>query len=202
MVRPDAIKLCVIGSVMAGKTTLVNSLLQLNCLPIDPKDRTAGIEIHRVHIPGVGKVTIWDFGAQLTFHSAHGLFFRRFNTVFFLVLPIRKEDTSEESLLVEGRYWCAFSKASLRPLPMQSASLIHLFIVFNLIDLSEEARIEMSFKLNRVFETLQSEFGDTFQVSHVVEMDCSQSQSAGMADCRNRLRSVREEMLVVMNETP
>ena len=185
---------------MAGKTTLVNSLLQLNCLPIDPKDRTAGIEIHRVHIPGVGKVTIWDFGAQLTFHSAHGLFFRRSNTVFFLVLPIRKEDTSEESLLVKGRYWCAFSKASLRPLPMESA-LIHLFIVFNLIDLSEEARTEMSFKLNRVFETLQSEFGDTFQVSHVVEMDCSQSHSAAMTDCRNRLRSVREEMLEVMNET-
>ena len=184
---------------MAGKTTFVNSLLQLNRPPVDAKDRTAGIEIHHVKIPGVGKGTTWDFGAQWTFHSAHGLFFRRSNTMFALVLRFRdgEEMTSESLLLQEGRYWCAFAKASLRMLPPHLRSLIRLVMIFNLVGVQEKAGTEASFQLKRVAGILQEEFGDTFEISHVIEMDCSKSNSVRMNNCRDKLRSLREQILEV-----
>ncbi|XP_065838535.1 death-associated protein kinase 1-like isoform X3 [Oscarella lobularis] len=204
-VRPDSIKLCVIGSEMAGKTTFTNSLLQLDRPPVELEDRTAGIEIHNCHIPGVGKGTTWDFGSQSTFHSAHGLFFQQSNTMFFLVLPFRKgrNMTSEiVNLLEEGRFWCAFAKASLRRLPSHLGSLIRLFMIFNLIGLSEEAGIEVRFQFKRVAEVLQKEFDDTFQISHVIELDCSKSQSVRMNDCREKLKIIREEMLEAADDVP
>ncbi|XP_065830506.1 death-associated protein kinase 1-like isoform X2 [Oscarella lobularis] len=203
-VQPDSIKICVIGSDMAGKTTFVNSLLQLNRPPVDAKDRTAGIEIHHVKIPGVGKGTTWDFGAQWTFHSAHGLFFRRSNTMFALVLRFRdgEEMTSESLLLQEGRYWCAFAKASLRMLPPHLRSLIRLVMIFNLVGVQEKAGTEASFQLKRVAGILQEEFGDTFEISHVIEMDCSKSNSVRMNNCRDKLRSLREQILETAEDVP
>ena len=195
--------MCVIGSEMAGKTTFVNSLLQLDRRPVEQKDRTAGVEIHNREIPGVGKGTTWDFGSQSTFHSAHGLFFQQSNTMLFLILPVREGEkmTSEAVLLQEGRFWCAFAKASLRPLPPRLRPLIRLFMIFNLIGLSEEARIKFSFQLKRVADIIRKEFGDTFKISHVIEMDCSNKNSVHMNECRVTLRKIREEMLEVMIES-
>ena len=189
-----------IGSEMAGKTTFVNSLLQLYHPLIELKDRTAGIEIRNCQIPGVGKGSTWDFGAQSTFHTAHGIFFRQSNTMFVLVLRFQegKHMKSEIVLLQEGRYWCAFAKASLRTLPSHLRSLIRLFMVFNLVGFREEAGIEASFQAKRVAEVLQKDFGDTFKISHVIEMDCSKSDSVRMTDCREKLRRLREEMLKVV----
>ena len=90
-VQLDSCKLCVIGNEMAGKTTSVNSLLDLNHPPIDPDDRTAGVVVRTDDILGVGKGSIWDFGAQPAFHSAHGLFFGPSNTIFVLVLCYYKD---------------------------------------------------------------------------------------------------------------
>ena len=197
-VRPDSVKMCVMGSEMAGKTTFVNSLLQLNLPPIDPKDRTAGIEIHSVEIPGVGKGTIWDFGAQSTFQGAHGLFFRPSNTMLVLVLCFRKRTmmTSEGLLLQEGRYWCAFAKASLRT--SHKKSPIRLSLVFNLIGVEEDGGTEVSFQLKRVALLLQEDFRNTFTISNVIEIDCSKSQSDRMKDCREKLKKLREELLEVV----
>ena len=206
MVRPDSIKVCVIGSEMAGKTTFVNSLLRLNRPPIDPKDRTPGIEIHNREIPGVGKGSTWDFGAQPTFHSAHGLFFQQSNTIFSLILPIRKgEKMTPEAILRlvgKGRFWCAFSKAALRTLPPHSNSLIRLLVIFNLIGFNEEAGVEVRFQLKRVVEIIRKDFRDTFEISHVIEMDCSKSQSDRMNNCREKLKKIREEMLEVKHLFP
>ena len=184
---------------MAGKTTFVNSLLRLDLPPIDPKDRTAGIEIHNSQIPGVGKGLIWDFGAQSTFHSAHGLFFGPSNTIFVLVLRFRKAQTMtpEIALLEIGRYWCAFVKAPLRALFSRLTSRLRLLVIFNLIGFGEEAGVEASFQVKRVAEILQEEFRDTFEIFHVIEMDCSKSNSFRMNDCRNKLKRLREEMLKV-----
>ena len=202
MVRPDSIKVCVIGSEMAGKTTLVNSLLQLNQPPPKEDDRTPGVEIHYCTIPKVGKGSTWDFGAQPTFHSAHGLFFQQSNTLFCLVIPIRerKEMTSESvlRLLEKGRFWCAFSKAALRRLLPHLTSLIRLVVIFNLIGFHDEMRINVSIRLDEVVENLRKDFEDTFEISHVIKMDCSKSQSRCMDSCRKILKQIREEMLRVM----
>ena len=199
MARPDSIKLCVIGDEMAGKTTLVNSLLQLGRLPPNEEDRTPGIEIHNRIIPGVGQGSTWDFGAQPTFHGAHGLFFQQSNTIFVLVLCFRngQKRTSEIVLLEIGRYWCAFVKAALRKLFTHRLRL-RLFVVFNLIDFEEQPGVEVSFQLEEVARILQKDFEDTFEISHVIEMDCSKSNSVRMKDCCRKLRTIREKMLQVI----
>ncbi|XP_065839111.1 delta-latroinsectotoxin-Lt1a-like [Oscarella lobularis] len=205
-VRPDSIKFCVVGSEMAGKTTFVISLLQLNQPLPKNEDRTPGVEIHNCQIPGVGKGSAWDFGAQPTFHSAHGLFFQKSNTLFILVLPVRKGEkmTSERilRLLEKGRFWCAFSKAALRTLPPHLKSRIRLLVIFNLIGFNEEAGVEVRFELKQIAEILQNEFGDTFEISGVLEMDCSKRQSDRMNDCRKKLKYIREKMLETADDVP
>ena len=204
MVCPDSIKLCVVGDEMAGKTTYVNSLLQLNQPPPKEKDRTPGVDIHNCQIPGVGKGSTWDFGAQPTFHSAHGLFFQKSNTMFNLILPIRKGDemSSEKSLLEEGQFWCAFAKASLRTLLHHVTSLIPLMIIFNLIGFEEKAGVEVSYQLKRVARELRELFSNTFniEIDHVIEMDCSKSNSVRLNDCRQKLKKIREKLLEVITE--
>ena len=201
--RPDSIKVCVFGSEMAGKTTYVNSLLQLDLPPIKPEDRTPGVAIKSGQIPGVGKGSIWDFGAQPTFHSAHGLFFGPSNTMFVLVLRFREGErmTPEIYLLEIGRYWCAFVKAALRMLPPHLRSRLRLLIIGNVIDCREEEGTEASFQLKRVTEILQEEFKNTFKIVDVLEMDCNRSYSVRMADCRRKLKRVYEEMLEVATQS-
>ena len=200
MVRPDSIKFCVVGSEMAGKTTLVNSLLLIGLPPPKEEDRTPGVEIHNRYIAGVGKGSMWDFGSQPTFHSAHGLFFRSSSTIFALVLRFRdgQQMTSEIVLLEIGRYWCAFLKAALRTLSPNRTSRLRLFIIFNLIDSGEDAGIEVSFQLKRIAETLQNEFDDTFEILHVFEMDCSMWSSLRMKDFRQKLKAIHKKMLEVL----
>ncbi|XP_065838567.1 death-associated protein kinase 1-like [Oscarella lobularis] len=205
-VCPDSIKFCVVGKEMAGKTTYVNSLLQLNQPPPKEKDRTPGVDIHNCENEEIGKGSWWDFGAQPTFHSAHGLFFQKSNTMFNLILPIRKGDemTSEKGLLEEGQFWCAFAKASLRMLLSHVTSLIPFMIIFNLIGFEEKAGIEVSFQMKRVARELQKLFGNTFniEIDHVIEMDCSKSTSVRMDDCRQKLKKIREKMLEAADGVP
>ena len=184
---------------MAGKTTLVNSLLQLNEPPPKEEDRTPGVDIHNCENEEVGKGSWWDFGAQPTFHSAHGLFFQKSNTVFTLVLPIREKISQEtiRRLLEEGQFWCAFTKASMRTLPPDKKSRIRLVVIFNLIGFNEEAGVEVRFELEQVAERLQKKFQNIFEISDVIEMDCSKSQSDRMKDCREKLKRIREEMIKV-----
>ena len=184
---------------MAGKTTYVNSLLQLNQPPPKEKDRTPGVDIHNCENEEIGKGSWWDFGAQPTFHSAHGLFFQKSNTVFTLVLPIREKISGETigRLLEEGQFWCAFTKASMRTRLSDGNSLIRLVVIFNLIGFNEEAGVEVRFELEQVAKRLQEKFENTFKVVHVIEMDCSKSQSDRMKNCREKMRKIREEMLEV-----
>ena len=177
----------------------MNSLLQLNQAPPKEKERTPGVDIHNCENEEVGKGSWWDFVAQPTFHSAHGLFFNKSNTLFTLVLPIGEKVSSETvcRLLEEGQFWCAFAKAALRTLPHELNSLIRLVVIFNLIGFNEEAGVEVRFELEQVAERLQEKFQNNFEISHVIEMDCSESQSDRMKHCREKLKIIREEMLKV-----
>ena len=184
---------------MAGKTTFVNSLYEVDCPPIDPDNRTAGVDVRTGHIPGVGKGSTWDFGAQWTFHGAHGLFFASTNTIFILVLRLREDGkTTPEGLLLEqGRYWCAFAKAPLRRLLPERESRIPVLVIGNVVCGAEAAGVEASYQLKRVANILESEFGDTFKFCNVLEIDCSRNDSVRMNDCRSKLKRLREELLMV-----
>ena len=187
---------------MAGKTTFVNSLLQLNQPP--PTDRASGVGVYYCGNDKIGKGSWWDFGSQPIFHSAHGLLFQRSNTMFILILPVREKDNMTSEILLrqieEGRFWCAFCKASMRRLRSDERSLIPLVVIFNLIGFNEKAGTEVRFQLKEIAEVLQREFGDTFEISLVIEMDCTKSQSHRMNDCRAKLKKNREKMLEVRSK--
>ena len=165
-----------------------------------PGDRTAGVQVHNIVIPGVGKGTTWDFGAQTTFHSAHGLFFSPTNTIFIPLLCSKDGEkvTSAKDLLDRGRYWCAFAKAAMRTIAPHLMTLIRVFFVFNVIGCRENDKQLAGFQLQQVVDVLTDEFGDTFTFAHVVELDCSKSNSARMNHCREKLKSLREQVLEVI----
>ena len=76
-------------------------------------------------------------------------------------------------------------------------SLIHLVVIFNLIGFNKEPGFKVCVKLEQVAKLLQEKFQKTFDISHVIEMDCSKSQSDCMKDCREKMKRIREEVLKV-----
>ena len=187
---------------MAGKTTYVNSLLELNEPLPEEKDRTPGVDIHNCKNEEIGKGSWWDFGAQPTFHSAHGLFFQKSNTVFTLVLPIEEKISREKfrTLSDEGHFWCAFTKASMRTRLSDEKSLIRLVVIFNLIHFEKNPRDEECSDLEyQVVRPLRKNFEATFDILHVIVMDCSDRHSGRMTECRKLMKGIREKMLKVNN---
>ena len=128
-VRPEIMKLCFIGKEGAGKTTLMEALKRgwlewaffaNENKPDDPKceeERTIGINVMTVDIPGVGRLSVWDYAGQGQFHKTHGLFFSSSNSFFILLVSlVRGEERrlcSVEELLEELQYWLSFLRASL-----------------------------------------------------------------------------------------
>ncbi|XP_062505696.1 uncharacterized protein LOC134182316 isoform X2 [Corticium candelabrum] len=126
-VRPEIMKLCFIGKEGAGKTTLMEALKRGLLKWIfanenqadDPKceeERTIGINVMTVDIPGVGRLSVWDFAGQGQFHKTHGLFFPSNSFFILLVSLVRGEESqpcSVKELQEELQYWLSFLRASL-----------------------------------------------------------------------------------------
>ena len=128
-VRPEIMKLCFIGSEGAGKTTLMEALKRgwlewaffaNEKKPDDPDcedERTIGINVMTVYIPGVGWLSLWDYAGQKQFHKTHGLFFSSSNSIFMLLVSLvrgkERQLCSVEELLEELQYWLSFLRASL-----------------------------------------------------------------------------------------
>ena len=75
-VRPEIMKLCFIGKEGTGKTTLMEALKRgllkwiiANENQADDskceEERTIGINVMTVDIPGVGRLSVWDFKLQV-----------------------------------------------------------------------------------------------------------------------------------------
>ena len=127
-VAPKAIKLCVIGAAGAGKTTLLEALKRgrfkftftWERKRDDPRcelERTVGVNVMTVDIPGVGRFVLYDYAGQKQFHKAHGLFFSTVNSFFILLISLltgeeRRLCTFEELIHV-AQYWLSFLRASL-----------------------------------------------------------------------------------------
>ena len=127
-VRPEIMKLCFLCSEGTGKTTLMEALKRGLLKWIftnenqadDPKceeERTIGINVMTVDIPGVGRFSLWDYAGQGQFHKTHGLFFSSSNSFFILLVSlVRGEERrlcSAEELRQELQYWLSFLRASL-----------------------------------------------------------------------------------------
>ncbi|XP_065843010.1 death-associated protein kinase 1-like isoform X2 [Oscarella lobularis] len=118
--KPKRIKICLIGKVKAGKTTLMK-LLQKSSesssekrLPSSPVDdgfeepRTAGVDFQKSNVHGAGEVLFCDFAGQREFHKIHSLFFSAETTIFLLVV-----DVTENDLRQTCSYWLSFVKSGI-----------------------------------------------------------------------------------------
>ena len=128
VITPKAMKLCVIGAAGAGKTTLLKALkrgrfksrFKWERKRDDPTcefERTVGINVMTVDIPGVGRFSLYDYAGQKQFHKTHGLFFSAVNSFFILLISLLTGEERQlctfKELIHVAQYWLSFLRASL-----------------------------------------------------------------------------------------
>ena len=203
-VTPKAMKLCVIGAEGAGKTTLLEALkrgwfrafFSWERQRDDPTcefERTVGINVMTVDIPGVGRFALFDYAGQKQFHKTHGLFFSAANSFFILLISLltgeeRRLRTFEE-LIDEAHYWLSFLRASLgvelTPTVMLAASRADSFPDGQAL-------------LQQVVSHMHDVFDGKITIrEECFLLDCRKSWSQGMKQLRAFLKQVRDEYMQV-----
>ncbi|XP_072038756.1 uncharacterized protein [Amphiura filiformis] len=109
------VKLFICGAPTAGKTTLKNSLTKdlqetelesgnhLQELPYNP---TAGIDISKSTIKGVGTFRIWDLAGHVEYHISHAMFLGAENSIFIVMYNLIKKLHMQDL-----HYWLCFLKS-------------------------------------------------------------------------------------------
>ena len=203
-VTPKAMKLCVIGAAGAGKTTLLEALKRGRFKSTftwerkrdDPRcelERTVGVNVMTVDIPGVGHFVLYDYAGQKQFHKAHGLFFSAVNSFFILLISLltgeeRRLCTFEELIHV-AQYWLSFLRASLGG----------EFIPTVMIAASRADRCPDG---QGLLQQVVSHMRDVFKGKITIReecfmLDCRKSWSRGMKQLRGFLKQVRDEYMQV-----
>ncbi|XP_062499640.1 uncharacterized protein LOC134176960 isoform X2 [Corticium candelabrum] len=199
-VRPEIMKLCFIGKEGAGKTTLMEALKRGLLKWIfanenqadDPKceeERTIGINVMTVDIPGVGRVSVWDFAGQGQFHKTHGLFFPSNSFFILLVSLVRGEERrlcSVEELLEELQYWLSFLRASL-----DAEFIPTVLIAGSHIDYCPGREGV----LQRVVDDMRELFKGKINIIEVCfVLDCRRSRSPEMKQLKKVLCDVKQQL--------
>ncbi|XP_062519393.1 uncharacterized protein LOC134194477 isoform X3 [Corticium candelabrum] len=199
-VRPEIMKLCFIGKEGAGKTTLMEALKRGLLKWIfanenqadDPKceeERTIGINVMTVDIPGVGRLSVWDFAGQGQFHKTHGLFFPSNSFFILLVSLVRGEERrlcSVEELLKELQYWLSFLRASL-----DAEFIPTVLIAGSHIDYCPGRESV----LQRVVDDMRELFEGKINILEVCfVLDCRKSRSPEMKQLKKVLCDVKQQL--------
>ena len=208
-VTPKVMKLCVIGEAGAGKTTLLEALKggwfqswftweRQSDDPTCELERTVGINVMTVTIPGVGRFALFDYAGQKQFHKTHGLFFSAFNSFFILLISLltgeeRRPCTFEELIHV-AQYWLSFLRASLGvefiPTVMIAASRA---------DSCPDGQV----LLQQVVSHMRDVFKGKIQIrEECFLLDYRKSWSPGMQQLRELLKRVRDEYMQVRSLSP
>ena len=204
-VRPEIMKLCFIGKEGAGKTTLMEALKRglLKWIfanenqaddPECEEERTIGINVMTVDIPGVGRVSVWDFAGQGQFHKTHGLFFPSNSFFILLVSLVRGEERrlcSVEELLEELQYWLSFLRASL-----DAEFIPTVLIAGSHIDYCPGREGA----LQRVVDDMRELFKGKINIIEVCfVLDCRRSRSAEMKELKKVLCDVKQQLQQVID---
>ena len=113
------VKLLVCGDPEMGKTQFCRSLIRpphfwsQNIYRLfgratslfNPSQRTPGINVENINIPGVGLMSMWDFAGHMQYYVSHSLFLGSVNAVFCVVTSLQKLRTEQEEYL---RFWLEF----------------------------------------------------------------------------------------------
>jgi GTPase SAR1 family protein len=201
-VTPKAMKLCIIGPAGAGKTTLLEALKRGRFRSLftwesqrdDPQcelDRTVGVNVMTVDIPGVGRFSLHDYAGQEQFHKTHGLFFSALNSFFILLISLltgedRRPCTFQEFIDV-ARYWLSFLRASL-----EAGIIPTVMIVASRGDHCPSGQV----MLQQVVSQMRDLFKGKIKIrEECFLLDCRKSWSQGMQQLRQLLKQVRTEYL-------
>ena len=203
-VTPKAMKLCVIGAGGAGKTTLLEALKRGWLRSVfkwerqhdDPEcelERTVGINVMTVDIPGVGRFSLYDYAGQKQFHKTHGLFFSAVNSFFILLISLltgeeRRPCTLEELIHV-AQYWLSFLRASLG-----EECIPTVLIAASRADRCPDGQG----LLKQVVSHMRDVFKGKIKIrEECFLLDCRKSWSRGMKQLRGFLKQVRKEYMEV-----
>jgi death-associated protein kinase len=199
-VSPKVMKLCVIGAAGAGKTTLLETLRRnfMKWLftkekqeddPTREYERTVGINVSTVDIPGVGRMSVYDHAGQKQFHKTHGLFFKASNAIFLLLVSLIRGGhiRTIEELIEEAQYWLAFLRASL-----EEECIPKVIIAASRADgYPDGGRL-----VRRVVSEMQRRFdGKVTITDESFLLDCRKSRSPEMKNLRVFLEKTRKEYL-------
>ncbi|XP_062505439.1 death-associated protein kinase 1-like isoform X3 [Corticium candelabrum] len=199
-VKPEIMKLCFIGKEGAGKTTLMEALKRGLLKWIftnenqadDPKceeERTIGINVMTVDIPGVGRLSVWDFAGQGQFHKTHGLFFPSNSFFILLVSLVRGEESqpcSVKELQEELQYWLSFLRASL-----DAEFIPTVLIAGSHIDYCPGREGV----LQRVVDDMRELFKGKINIIEVCfVLDCRRSRSPEMKQLKKVLCDVKQQL--------
>ena len=65
----------------------------------DSYERTPGIDVQTINMPGIGKGSIWDCAGQAQFYVSHSLFFDPIKATFILLYKIVAYDKANKKLI-------------------------------------------------------------------------------------------------------
>ena len=201
-VTPKAMKLCVIGSAGAGKTTLLEALKRgwfrswftwerQRDNPDCEFERTVGINVATVDIPGVGRFSLFDYAGQEQFHKTHGLFFSGANSFFILLISLLKggQPCSFEELIAVVQYWLFFLRASLEK---------HFIPTVMIAASRTDSCPDGQRRLEKVVRDMRDAFKGKITIrAECFSLDCRKSWSREMQQIRGLLKEVRDQYMKV-----
>ena len=170
-VKPKVVRLAVIGGEAVGKTQFIETmtshwitafLLSLWGPPAEGSaaynaQRTPGVKIKEIVLPGGSVVRVLDMGGQQEFIASHRPIVITGFGMYLLVLNLQH---GKERMLKSGKYWIRFVIATRNPAMFQDCPLPPLFVLFSHADMmaSEEAQ----HLADDVYRCLRGEFHDFF----------------------------------------
>ena len=199
-------KLCVIGAAGAGKTTLVaalkrgwfKSVFTSEKQPDDPTcefERTMGINVMTVDIPGVGRFSLFDYAGQEQFHKTHGFFFSAANSSFILLISLltgeERQPCTLEELIHLAQYWLSFLRGSLEK---------HIIPTVTIAASRGDCCPNGQRLLQQVVCHLRNVFKGKINISEdSFLLDCRKSWSPQMKKLREFLKQARDQFMQVAN---
>ena len=200
-------KLCVIGADGAGKTTLLEALKRGRFRSIftserqrdDPAcelERTVGIQVRTVDIPGVGHFTLFDYAGQKHFYKTYALFFSTINSLFILLISLvtgmeRLHRTLEE-LILEARYWLCLLRASL-----EKEVIPTVVFAASRSDCCPHGQHLLQGVVSHLREVFK---GEIEILEECFFLDCRKSWSSGMRMLREFLKQWRDQVVQVYDD--
>jgi death-associated protein kinase len=217
------VKLLVCGHPEMGKTQLCRSLIRSPSLLtilfgrstslFNPTQRTPGIDVENINIPGVGLMSIWDFAGHMQYYVSHSLFLGSVNAIFCIVTSLQKLRTKQEEYL---RFWLEFiilARRSSNVLAKENKRPI-VMIIASHSDAPDKERplrgrhlkehLDMKLiALKRALERLRAEFAAELTiVNDLFCMDCRDAASPDMNRLRQCLAQYRNEVLKNLKPAP